>query len=646
MEDERLWNSLLGEGIEAHSELRATFLTPWHLAVSVLDEADAITVFRQLVSGEPEIFYEQQGRLLWRWIGRNQDLLQRVQARLLSKCRRVEAYMAPPVSAAEVYDAVSSHHVVLKKVVRRSQRRWLTAGSGTLAEIEQKSKQFWGNILLGYMVEAQLPFSQLPVADESQRREIALRAFGARRSKTLRNRARCWRKARDWFLSFKGTAFPTSNLDVVGYMIFLEQEVGAKSCINDFLAALSVLEDAGQVSVSNQLCKDRLVLAASKSYVASAPSGQKQAPPLTVAMLISLELYVCDRRNPMYARCLAWACLLCVWACMRISDLQGIDMSRLKLFSAGLRGSLVRTKTTGSDKKVAEVPFFVRRDANLSGSDWLRIGRQLWVDLGHLNRDFLVWQTGAAMDEPRLRYAAPEVIAGYMRNVWAHLRVPEKKFGRQRWELKEDAWLLAGDCYMFWSGHSMRHFLPTVSAIFGEPKDRRDYLGRWHVGLHQSADYLHTCRQIVLDVQKLVCDKLCGGKPGYDEDELFAELRQWLVVRGCDPDPVVKSHMIMRLVDGARVLNQRWPMIGGFGEAEADVSLPEGQEEGAQGQASPFWVSVSRKSGQETSHSQSVLGVALELPSGGGRLEGHREFRRQLLSTMLPRSDRNQLQLR
>ena len=54
---------------------------------------------------------------------------------------------------------------------------------------------------------------------------------------------------------------------------------------------------------------------------------------------------------------------------MRVSDLQGIDVSRLSLFASGLKGVLIQTKTTGPDKRVAEVPFFIRRDANLSGQD-------------------------------------------------------------------------------------------------------------------------------------------------------------------------------------------------------------------------------------------------------------------------------------
>ena len=142
-----------------------------------------------------------------------------------------------------------------------------------------------------------------------------------------------------------------------------------------------------------------------------------------------------------------------------------------------------------------------------------------------MNRTFLLWFATRDLMEPVFKFARPDVISNYMRLVWRLLRVPDRPLGEQRWRAT-DAQLVGDSCYLFWSGHSMRHFLPTLAAVFGEPKERRDYLGRWHVGLHQSADYLHTCRQIVHDVQGLVCDKLSGGKPGYDEDELFGQLER------------------------------------------------------------------------------------------------------------------------
>ena len=94
--------------------------------------------------------------------------------------------------------------------------------------------------------------------------------------------------------------------------------------------------------------------------------------------------------------------------------------------------------------------------------------------------------------------------------------------------MEAGGWHLPCWTFLFWTGHSMRHVLPTISAVFGESKERRNYLGRWSVNAQQSSDYVHTCRQIVHDVQGLVCDKLSGGAPGYDEEELFSQLAAWL----------------------------------------------------------------------------------------------------------------------
>ena len=72
-------------------------------------------------------------------------------------------------------------------------------------------------------------------------------------------------------------------------------------------------------------------------------------------------------------------------------------------------------------------------------------------------------------------------------------------------------------CITYWSGHSMRHFLPTVAAAIDIGKEQRDYVGRWHINLHQSADYVHTSRQIVLKVQESVNKAIVEGNPFYDE---------------------------------------------------------------------------------------------------------------------------------
>ena len=604
--DDRLWSLLEQTGFSFLADLKRHFATPWHVACAVDDLDDTALLIRQLRAGLLESEEQREAKRVWDWLQDNSSLLKRVQSRLMGKAQRVEAFIRETPSASSVYDQQVSGSIELQKQVSKSHHRWLANGGGTPADAEKAAKKFWGTVLVQIMIEAGLPICNLKADTEEQRAAYALRALGPRRSKTLRNRARTWKKAREWMLRVKNRPFPKDPTDVVDYLTFLEQDVGTKSCIAEFMASLSVLEDAGQVPTNQQLCKDRLVVAASQSFGAEVLEGKTakaQAPPLSIAMLLSLEMYVVSSSNPKYSRFLAWACLIAVWACMRVSDLQGVDVSRLQLFCSGLKGFLVRTKTTGNDKKVLEVPFFIRRDANLSGHDWLSKGYDLLQSFGQLGRCFLVWQSSDDMQEPHYKFARPEVISGYFRLIWQKLQVPFKKVGENKWKLAGGSCLVGHACFLFWTGHSMRHVLPTISAVFGESQERRNYLGRWRVNSQQSSDYVHTCRQIVHDVQGLVCDKLSGGAPGYDEEELLMQLGDWLKTRGEDPGPILKPLRIMRKVQGCWVLNQKWPLLGDTGTG----LLPEPPEvvlrdQDRDGGSSPFWVSISRHSGHRRLH--------------------------------------------
>ena len=604
--DDRLWGSLEQSGFRYLDDLRRHFVTPWHVACAVDSLDDTILLVRQLRSGLLESEESREAGFLWKWLEDNTELLKRVQARLLAKSQRVEAFVRESPSASSVFDQQVSGSIELQKQVSKSQHRWLANSNGTPADAEKAAKKFWGTVLVQIMLEADLPISKMKADSEEQRASYALRALGARRSKTLRNRARTWKKAREWLLRVKNRPFPRDAGDVVDYMTFLQQDVGTKSCISDFMAALSVLEDAGQVPANQQLGKDRLVVASAQSFGAEVLEGKTakvQAPPLTIAMLLSLEMYVVSSSNPRYARFLAWACLITVWACMRIADLQGVDVSRIQLFSSGLKGFLVRTKTTGPDKKVLEVPFFIRRDASLSGHDWLAKGYDLLQSFGQLERSFLIWQATDDMQEPLSKYARPEVISSYFRLIWQKLQNPFRKVGESKWKLAGGTCLVGHSCFLFWTGHSMRHVLPTISAVFGESKERRNYLGRWSVNAQQSSDYVHTCRQIVHDVQGLVCDKLSGGAPGYDEEELFSQLAAWLKARGEEPGPILKPHRVLRKVQGCWVLNQIWPLLADAGTGllpEPPAVVPRNQD--SDGGQSPFWISISRHSGHRRLH--------------------------------------------
>ena len=72
---------------------------------------------------------------------------------------------------------------------------------------------------------------------------------------------------------------------------------------------------------------------------------------------------------------------------------------------------------------------------------------------------------------------------------------------------------------LFWSEHSDRHWLPSLAALAGVAKDTRDFVGRWHLGLHQSSDYIVTARQVVKGVQAEVMRYIFSVSNLDDESE-------------------------------------------------------------------------------------------------------------------------------
>eukprot|EP00435_Cladocopium_sp_Y103_P009281 s3525_g2.t1 len=438
------------------------------------------------------------------------------------------------VSAPDAYDELLAMDVKLQARVSKARYRLQVRNPGvSKTELDNAAREQWLTILVGYVEEADLPIVKVANSTSSPA-DVIRRAFGSRRMKTLRNRARAWAK-----------------------------EESTKGRILESAAALAVMEGAGQVARDMRISLTPLWLQSVKSRIAELEQSDtktKRAPPPTVAMLLSLELTVMSVGSfTDYFRAMAWLILLCTWACLRLSDLEGLVPNRLELGSRGLRGILVRTKTTGPGKHVREVPIYVSRKISLSGLDWMRCGYDIWKNLGFENRDYFVLSTNAAMDRVIHKFAPVERVAVYIRRVFMGLRVACKP-RYQGWKLKENEPLLDKIGVMYFTGHSMRHFLPTVAAAIQINKEQRDYVGRWHVHLHQSADYIHSSRQIVTQVQEAVNQAIVEAVPSsYDESELIEDLACFLTTKGRVPAEWIKQHGVWRTTGEKIMIGGKWP---------------------------------------------------------------------------------------
>eukprot|EP00435_Cladocopium_sp_Y103_P056456 s739_g19.t1 len=250
--------------------------------------------------------------------------------------------------------------------------------------------------------------------------DILRMAFGTRRMKTLRNRARAWSRVREWIM-YTGDPFPRDIAYLLEFLLFLVQEESTRGRIIEAAAALAVLEDAGQVAKDMRISQTPVWLQSVKSRIAELEQSSaqvKRARPPTCCHVDFFGACSSVAWLPGVFRAMAWVILLCTWGCLRISDLEGLVLDRLELGSWGLRGILVRTKTTGPGKNVKEVPIFISRKISFTGVDWMRCGYDLWKSFGHLGRDYFAMATTSAMEFPLNKFAPVEKAALYIRQAF------------------------------------------------------------------------------------------------------------------------------------------------------------------------------------------------------------------------------------
>ncbi|CAE7412056.1 Pol, partial [Symbiodinium sp. CCMP2456] len=141
-------------------------------------------------------------------------------------------------------------------------------------------------------------------------------------------------------------------------------------------------------------------------------------------------------------------------------------------------------------------------------------------------------------------YMDAEGLSLQVRRFLSELRTPFRHEGR--WGLSR-ALLIPGAMVRYWTGHSGRHTLPSLSAAIEVGKEKRDFLGRWAYSQHGSQDYVLTARQVVHGVQNHVCKTLLEGSDsgGYMEEETLSELEAFARAHDMDLD-FLEGHRILK----------------------------------------------------------------------------------------------------
>ena len=402
-----------------------------------------------------------------------------------------------------------------------------------------------------------------------------------------------------------------------------------KSVPGAIAASLSVLEVVGKVAEEDLISTDSLRKSTRDAWQVKRERNarpRQQAGCTPVSIVIALEMVVTNEEWPRHTRAMIWLYLVMHWAVLRADDCQGIDASRLSLTAVCLKGTLTKTKTTGPGRHTLEVPFFVSRDCVLSGTDWLEVGFQIWVSTDYLiKRDFFILAGNKDRSGPVNKMLPPEMIIAYVRSVLADLKAIRRSTeAGSLWTLDDDLYLVPSQLLVYFKGHGPRHFLVTLAAAMGWPKDDRDYLGRWGIDRHQSNDYVLSARQIVLGIQAGVARALCDGSKPFDELELADTLREFVIQAGGEVSTTDSLFLLVRVED-SWCLDIEFPTLGQAraerpGDANAlevvgirgdtaeemisasPVSVPEVE-------LAPYWVSISKRSKFRRLHIRNGCGI-------------------------------------
>ena len=451
---------------------------------------------------------------LWREAEHRAYLATRgLSSQLGAHCRAASGMQVqPPVAVVMTQETLLASAAVKRQLhwpCRLAKRRALARNEGGRAQAEADELQRWRYKLAGILRQCGFPICQqaMFVANSDRLLETAA---GNTRASTLRQRIREWLKFSAWCFAVKGVYYDPNPGVLVDYLEELYLQPCARTKLKAVLSAVSLVEKAGAVPSENRLSLSRSALVTVDTRTAELEQGApetRRAAPLPLIMVASLELAVMDSSLPRYWRAFAWVRLFKVWTSSRTDDLLGVLPSSMHLGSRGLKGVFDRTKTSGAGRRVRWLPFFISRGAWVVEQEWLETGFAIWASDGFsFERDYLVPRPSENFDSCRPILASYPDQATLSKRLCMMLKVPVLRDAV--WHRSEMLLFLDMDWLTLLSEHSERNFTSSVASAAGVDRERRAYLGRWHV-VEASDEYLRTAWQVVTGLQRLVVATLC-----------------------------------------------------------------------------------------------------------------------------------------
>jgi hypothetical protein len=194
----------------------------------------------------------------------------------------------------------------------------------------------------------------------------------------------------------------------------------------------------------------------------------------------------------------------------------------IRLTEDGLEALLDKTKTSGPGKKHRWLPIFVDVHCSVTGKQWLRTGYNLWQQDGMMfNRDYFLPLPSEDYQGCLRRMARYSDASAMGKALLMELRVP----GTQ------ELLIVCKELLLLYTEHSERNWATSLAALLKVPKERRDYLGRWHI-TSTVDEYVRTAPLVVREVQSVVALAARSNheealhRTGLAEAESFLQARQ------------------------------------------------------------------------------------------------------------------------
>ena len=398
--------------------------------------------------------------------------------------------------------------LLLRWPTRRDKDLALATEPHSRARVEATELARWRRQLVAVLKECKLPVCHHAIfaADPEK---VLMTSSGNLRASTLRSRMREWAKFSSWCLATEGKPFPGHVGLLLDYIEELREQPCARTRLRSVLSAVAVVEKAGGIQREAAISLQPLVLNLVNVRTAELEVGApptRRAVPLPICVVMSLELTVSSNDFPRYLRAFAWIKLFKFWTSSRSDDLQGASFDSMVLSESGLRGHFDRTKTSGAGRKVRFLPFFISSEAWLVSRRWLELGFRIWKGSEFsFKRDFLVPRPTRNLQGCRPVLPSYNDLATASRMVLSLLRAPAYYEGD--WFLTDELLLGESGVLRVFTEHSERSCMSTLAAWAGIDRERRDYLGRWHIV--ESADvYVRSAWRVVSSLQMYLVNAL------------------------------------------------------------------------------------------------------------------------------------------